>query len=113
MILPSLTLDDPSIKMAVLSLFVHSPQLFLVCQPLFHHSDGHWLNDAPKQALLSIVASAIASRLFYNLYFHPLRSYPGPLLCRATDYYAIFWELEGSSHLKINEWHNNTVKLYG
>lgn len=92
--------------MVVLSLFV------LVSQPLFYHHNGHSLVDAPKQALLSIIATAIGSKIFYNLYFHPLRSYPGPLLCRATEYYAIFWELQGSSHLKINEWHNKYGEVF-
>ena len=45
----------------------------------------------------------------YNVFFHPLRSYPGPFLARATRLYQIYWDLRGQMHIKTKEWHD----LYG
>ncbi|EED21160.1 cytochrome P450, putative [Talaromyces stipitatus ATCC 10500] len=57
-------------------------------------------------AILSVIVTATAARIIYNLYFHPLHSYPGPLLGRATILYPILCELRGSLHLKVKEWHD-------
>lgn len=34
-----------------------------------------------------------ASRLVYNVFFHPLRAYPGPLTARATIWWKIYIEV--------------------
>lgn len=46
------------------------------------------------------------SKGVYNLFFHPLRTYPGPLLGRTTRFYHVFWDVRGLSHWKIKEWHD-------
>lgn len=45
------------------------------------------------------------AKCIYNLFFHPLRHYPGPLFSRATRLYHVFWDVRGLSHWKIKEWH--------
>ncbi|OBR06538.1 Cytochrome P450 monooxygenase [Colletotrichum higginsianum IMI 349063] len=47
--------------------------------------------------------------VIYNLFFHPLRRYPGPKLWAATPLPAAFNVLRGTPHLKILELH----KRYG
>lgn len=42
----------------------------------------------------------------YNIFFHPLRHYPGPLLARATRLYHLYYDLSGAQHLKQKEWHD-------
>ncbi|KKA20160.1 Cytochrome P450 [Rasamsonia emersonii CBS 393.64] len=55
---------------------------------------------------LLLVFGGTIGKLLYNLYLHPLRSYPGPFLARATRLYHIYWDLKGVSHLKIKELHD-------
>ncbi|KAK5626223.1 hypothetical protein RRF57_001938 [Xylaria bambusicola] len=45
-------------------------------------------------------------RLIYNIFFHPLRSYPGPLLYRASRLSYIFTQLQGKLPFKVLEWSN-------
>ncbi|KAB2575197.1 putative sterigmatocystin biosynthesis P450 monooxygenase [Lasiodiplodia theobromae] len=51
--------------------------------------------------LVSLLFSAaclwIAGRCFYNLYLHPLRSYPGPWLCRASSLPRIWHRTVGTN----------------
>ncbi|KAF3407915.1 Isotrichodermin C-15 hydroxylase [Talaromyces pinophilus] len=46
------------------------------------------------------------SKLVYNIFFHPLRHYPGPFLARATRLYHLYYDLSGVQHLKQKEWHD-------
>lgn len=41
----------------------------------------------------------------YNLYFHPLRSYPGPLLFRATNLTKAYWQLMRKMPFVIEDLH--------
>ncbi|EFR00286.1 isotrichodermin C-15 hydroxylase [Nannizzia gypsea CBS 118893] len=42
----------------------------------------------------------------YNLYFHPLRSYPGPWLARASRWYYSYYLKIGRLPHKTKEWHD-------
>ncbi|PLB42473.1 cytochrome P450 [Aspergillus candidus] len=44
--------------------------------------------------------------IIYNLYFHPLRDFPGPVLARATPLWTVYWELMGVLHSKTKEAHD-------
>ncbi|KAI1847952.1 hypothetical protein JX266_006065 [Neoarthrinium moseri] len=46
------------------------------------------------------------AQIFYNLFLHPLRDVPGPLLARATDLWLFANELEGHVHDKILKLHH-------
>lgn len=45
-------------------------------------------------------------KIIYNLYFHPLRDFPGPVLARATPLWTVYWELMGVLHSKTKEAHD-------
>lgn len=59
-----------------------------------------------KKAIVALALVWTASKIIYNLYFHPLRSYPGPFLGRAFGVYLSILELRGTQHNKIKEWHD-------
>ncbi|KAI1153547.1 cytochrome p450 monooxygenase [Nemania diffusa] len=40
-------------------------------------------------ALLAWACIVAAGRVVYNIFFHPLRSFPGPLVCRATNLWRV------------------------
>ncbi|KAK2042810.1 cytochrome P450 [Colletotrichum somersetense] len=64
-------------------------------------------NVAPL-ALIGSVSLALAyvfGTIFYNVYFHPLRKYPGPKLWAATRIPYFRCMLSGQAHLKILELH--------
>src|ERR1700761_6388436 len=44
--------------------------------------------------------------MIYNVFFHPLRSYPGPLLWRATRLPYDYHRFRGTLNFKIREMHN-------
>ncbi|KAH8691885.1 cytochrome P450 [Talaromyces proteolyticus] len=46
------------------------------------------------------------AKCIYNVLFHPLHHYPGPLLARATRLYHIWYDLSGIQHLKQKQWHD-------
>lgn len=46
------------------------------------------------------------SKIVYNLYFHPLSSYPGPFLGRAFNAYISILELRGTQHTEVRKWHD-------
>ncbi|KAK8069501.1 isotrichodermin C-15 hydroxylase [Apiospora phragmitis] len=54
----------------------------------------------PVTVLLWAVGKAV-----YNVYFHPLASYPGPLLARATRLYHAYYDIKGVSIWKVKDWH--------
>ncbi|GFF55340.1 probable sterigmatocystin biosynthesis P450 monooxygenase stcL [Aspergillus udagawae] len=45
-------------------------------------------------------------KCIYNLFFHPLASYPGPWLGRATRLHYIYHQLAGDLPYKTLDWHN-------
>ena len=49
---------------------------------------------------------AFTGHIFYNLFLHPLRNYPGPLLWRATSIPAAYWHWQGKIIFKISEIHD-------
>lgn len=49
--------------------------------------------------------------MIYNLFFHPLRGYPGPLLCRATPLPRMRARLAGRSPLQSLELHKRYGKV--
>ncbi|KAF3483151.1 cytochrome P450 CYP3/CYP5/CYP6/CYP9 [Arthroderma uncinatum] len=48
----------------------------------------------------------IIVKTVYNLYFHPLRSYPGPWLARASRWYYSYYVKIGRLPHKTKEWHD-------
>ncbi|EZF74480.1 hypothetical protein H105_03818 [Trichophyton soudanense CBS 452.61] len=52
-----------------------------------------------------LVLFAVAKTV-YNLYFHPLRSYPGPWLARASRWYYSYYLKIGRLPHKTKEWHD-------
>ncbi|KAK7943027.1 cytochrome P450 [Apiospora aurea] len=54
----------------------------------------------PFALLLWAVGKAV-----YNVYFHPLASYPGPFLARATRLYHAYYDIRGVSIWKVKDWH--------
>ncbi|GME44582.1 putative cytochrome P450 [Neofusicoccum parvum] len=63
---------------------------------------------APAIALLGLVAYFSAT-IVYNLYFHPLASFPGPFLARSTLLWRLFHSMGGRFHIAIDREH----KKYG
>ncbi|CZT19858.1 related to cytochrome P450 67 [Ramularia collo-cygni] len=60
-------------------------------------------------ALLAAILAAITSYIIYQLYFHPLASYPGPLLGRLTRLYDVYHAYIGDKHILFYHLH----KQYG
>ncbi|RAK82556.1 cytochrome P450 [Aspergillus fijiensis CBS 313.89] len=79
---------------------VHNNQNLLVA-PLSHWSFSHNFF-----AIFYIIGILTGAKLVYNVYLHPLRSHPGPILARATRLYMVLLELRGCLHLRIKEWHD-------
>jgi hypothetical protein len=59
------------------------------------------VTDGPHQVgVFALVKS------FYNLYLHPLRSYPGPWLARASRWYYSYYLKRGILPQKTKQWHD-------
>lgn len=56
-------------------------------------------------ALVAIVLVAISSYAIYQLYFHPLSQYPGPLLGRLTQLYDVYHAYIGDKHILLYRLH--------
>lgn len=68
-------------------------------------------------ALFSLCAFPIASLfafVIYQLYFHPLARYPGPLLGRITRLYDLYHAYKGDKHVHLFQLHQKygTVVRY-
>jgi hypothetical protein len=48
----------------------------------------------------------LLGKTVYNVYFHPLRSYPGPWLCRATRLHYVYHQLAGDLPYQTKLWHD-------
>ncbi|TRX94632.1 hypothetical protein FHL15_004404 [Xylaria flabelliformis] len=46
-----------------------------------------------------------AGRVFYNIFFHPLRKFPGPLVCRATNLWRVRRILSGDLPQEVRRLH--------
>ena len=49
-----------------------------------------------SKAITCLVLGCLAyqvTRLFYNIFLHPLKKYPGPIGAQATDWYKTYIEL--------------------
>ncbi|KAF9634223.1 Cytochrome P450 [Lasiodiplodia theobromae] len=60
-------------------------------------------------ACLGTVILYVVSWMIYNLYFHPLASFPGPWLARSSLLWRVWHTTSGRIHLAIDEQH----KRYG
>lgn len=49
----------------------------------------------------------VLNKVIYNLFFHPLRSYPGPLLARATSLPWVFYQVRGRLPHILKTWHDD------
>ncbi|KAL4733555.1 cytochrome P450 [Aspergillus similis] len=47
----------------------------------------------------------VSTRILYNIYFHPLAAFPGPLLARASMAWRIYHSMGGRFHRAIDEQH--------
>ncbi|KAI0195876.1 cytochrome P450 [Astrocystis sublimbata] len=57
------------------------------------------------QATLILAFIYIVGAALYNVFFHPLASYPGPFLARSTLLWRIWYSLRGRLHLAIDDAH--------
>ncbi|EER41050.1 trichothecene C-15 hydroxylase [Histoplasma capsulatum H143] len=73
--------------------------------PLPH--DFHWGNDQIRE--FSIVILYLISRFIYNVFFHPLRSFPGPTSHAMSQIPYIYKSLRGTLEFDILDLH----KTYG
>ena len=56
----------------------------------------------------------LALRLVYNVQFHPLRSYPGPWLAKASSLHHLYYYLHGRNAfqcLKLHEIYGDVVRI--
>lgn len=51
------------------------------------------------------LATYTASHIIYNIWLHPLRNFPGPLLARSTLLWRVFHSTRGKMHLAIQAEH--------
>jgi len=49
--------------------------------------------ESPVALLVLICVLLTAVHLVYNVYFHPLRNFPGPLLARATAWWKTYVDM--------------------
>ncbi|KAJ8119720.1 hypothetical protein ONZ43_g3395 [Nemania bipapillata] len=56
-------------------------------------------------ALISWAVIATVGRVVYNIFFHPLRKFPGPFVCRATSLWRVSKLLSGSLAHNVRRLH--------
>ena len=64
--------------------------------------------------LLSVSVAYAIFHLFYNVYLHPLCSYPGPWLARATVFYDTYYLIRGCNafhHAILHEKYGEVVRV--
>ncbi|KAI1120849.1 cytochrome P450 [Nemania abortiva] len=61
---------------------------------------------------VSLVVSCVLTYASYLIFLHPLRKYPGPLLAKATDWFAGFHAFKKDLHLQIFEAHQKYGRTY-
>ncbi|KAI0199510.1 cytochrome p450 monooxygenase [Astrocystis sublimbata] len=71
---------------------------------MFNMALKYLVSDNIFGAAAILVFLLIAWRLTYNLFFHPLRHYPGPFLYRASRLPYIITQLQGKLPFKVLEW---------
>lgn len=84
----------------------------LVCKRIFVHGFPFFRYSSPLPSILLIPSQFLAyviSHVIYNLYFHPLRDYPGPFWARASLVWRIYRSMDGRFHRHIEDCH----KRYG
>ena len=72
-----------------------------------------WSNEYAS-AIFTVCFLGVGLRLIYNVYFHPLRSYPGPLLAKVTPLRQAFYFLRGREAfecLKLHETYGDVVRI--
>jgi hypothetical protein len=57
-------------------------------------------------AAVALYAFYWAAICFYNVFFHPLKSYPGPKLWAASGIPIFYWKLKGQLPYKVKELHD-------
>jgi hypothetical protein len=55
--------------------------------------------------LLSKIFGSIIAKTLYNVLFHPLRKFPGPLPARASRLYYSYYRSTGQLEIKTKELH--------
>ncbi|PKY00096.1 cytochrome P450 [Aspergillus campestris IBT 28561] len=55
--------------------------------------------------VLSVIVLSASTKIVYNLLFHKLAGFPGPLLARSTLIWRIYYSLGGRFHVAIDEQH--------
>lgn len=70
---------------------------------------GVYLITSTCQWLNSLLCLQILYVAIYRVWFHPLSSYPGPLLCRISILPSLYWAWTGDRHLVVDKLH----KKYG
>lgn len=61
------------------------------------------------QVLVSLLIKTV-----YNVYFHPLRSYPGPWLARASRIPFLYYQVTGNLPHGVKRWHEqygDTIRI--
>lgn len=65
-------------------------------------------------ALVGTILAAFAAYIVYQLYFHPLAKYPGPLLGRLTQWYDVYHAYVGDKHIlfyRLHEQYGTVVRF--
>ena len=75
-------------------------------------------NILPQNGLTVVAMACLAGIIYsvgvivYRLFFHPLASYPGPLLGRITDWYSVIRSAAGDRHIHFLELHRKHGKTF-
>lgn len=67
-----------------------------------------------SMAILGVLVATIAAYVVYQLYFHPLANYPGPLLGRLTQWYNVYHAYVGDKHIlfyHLHQKHGTVVRF--
>lgn len=64
---------------------------------------------AVTYAAASLLAFYWVGTYFYNAFFHPLKSYPGPKLCAVSGLPLLVWRIRGCLPYRVKELHD----IYG